>query len=99
MQWEVFKEIRTRFDPMSGEPSETSTIWIKDPSKESVYEDTIAIVHDNNEKHASLLAAAPEMLEILKDLEIEITRLNLRPTFPSSYCVLVNVIMKAEGLI
>lgn len=61
--WHTLKEVTNRFDSMTGEPIESSRLWINFGEGQF---DNLALICDRGADVANLMAAAPEMLGALE---------------------------------
>ena len=82
-KWEYKPEISVRFDTITGNRHETTYHWIEAEAG------SIVAVAVANEADGRLIAAAPDMLELLKHLEPSLNG--------NAWEAVNNVIKKAEG--
>lgn len=65
MKWKHVRVEDKRFDTHTGEPTVHVTNWVRDERDNSVAIAT-AFFHDTEVAHARLIAAAPELREVVK---------------------------------
>jgi hypothetical protein len=89
--WKLNTETKRRFDSETGEPIESTNAWIKDADGFSIA--LIATTFDKHTQVGNMMATAPEMLEILMELEKEFMSSGAHPLHDKA----ISIIKKAKG--
>lgn len=98
--WKYRAEINRRFDPMTGEPSESASHYIN-----GVNGDFVGVVSSfgPTEANARMIAASPRMLQTMKDVVAELIKLSKDSDIPKD-CLSAEIaslkwaIAEAEGV-